>query len=44
MEELKKQWLPRGAAGGLAGLAAHVLLGYLLGCFSLIGPDRKSVV
>ena len=38
MEELKKQWLPRGAAGGLAGLAAHVLLGYLLGCFSLIGP------
>lgn len=26
--------------GALIGLAAHLLLGYLLGCFSLIGPSR----
>lgn len=38
MAEIKKQWLPRALAGGLAGVAAHVLLG----CFSLIGPASFS--
>ena len=40
MKELRKQWLPRGLIGGCAGVALHVLLGYLLGCFSLIGPSH----
>ncbi len=38
MTEFKKYWLPRGLIGVLIGIAAHVLLGYLLGCFSLFGP------
>ena len=38
MEKYKKQWLLRSVAGGCAGVAFHVLLGYLLGSFSLIGP------
>lgn len=36
--EDKKQAAVRILAGGLAGVAAHVLLGYLLGCISLLGP------
>ncbi len=42
MENVKKQWLPRILIGGAAGAAAHLLLGYLLGCFSLIGPAGFS--
>lgn len=42
MTETKRQWLVRVLAGGLAGIAAHLLLGYLLGCFSLIGPAGFS--
>lgn len=42
MEEIKKQWLPRALIGGCTGAAAHVLLGYLLGCFSLFGPAHFS--
>lgn len=42
MEEFKKHWLPRALTGALIGVALHVLLGYLLGCFSLIGPARFS--
>ena len=42
MEEFKKQWLPRALVGGCAGIAAHVLLGCLLGCFSLMGPASFS--
>ncbi len=38
MEELKRQWLPRVLIGGCIGIAAHILLGYLLGCFNLFGP------
>ncbi len=38
MEELKRQWLPRVLIGGGIGIAAHILLGYLLGCFNLFGP------
>ena len=38
MTNTKRQWLIRAAVGALAGVAAHVLLGYALGCFSLIGP------
>ncbi len=38
MTDTKRQWLIRALAGALAGIAAHVLLGYALGCFSLIGP------
>lgn len=38
MENVKRQWLCRILIGGLAGVAAHILLGYLLGCFSLLGP------
>ncbi len=38
MEELKRQWLPRVLIGGCIGIAAHLLLGYLLGCFNLFGP------
>ena len=40
MEEFKKQWFPRTLAGAAAGIAAHVLLGYVLGSFSLFGPAR----
>jgi len=40
MTEFKKHWLPRILAGGCAGIALHVLLGYLLGCFSLFGPSH----
>lgn len=42
MEELKRQWLPRALIGGCIGVAAHVLLGYVLGCFSLFGPAHFS--
>ena len=42
MEEFKKQWLPRVLTGALIGVALHVLLGYLLGCFSLIEPAHFS--
>ena len=38
MEELKRQWLPRVLIGGCIGIAAHILLDYLLGCFNLFGP------
>lgn len=38
MEELKKQWLPRALIGGCIGVAAHVLLGYVMGSFSIMGP------
>lgn len=38
MTDTKRQWLVRAAAGALAGVAVHLLLGYLLGCFSLFGP------
>ena len=40
MEEFKKQWVPRVLAGAAAGIAAHTLLGYVLGSFSLFGPAR----
>lgn len=40
MENYKKQWLFRSVTGGCAGVALHVLLGYLLGSFSLFGPSR----
>ena len=39
MEKIKRQWLPRAFIGGCVGVALHVLLGYLLGCFSLFGPS-----
>lgn len=42
MTDIKRQWLVRALAGALAGVAAHVLLGYVLGCFSLIGPAGFS--
>lgn len=42
MEEIKKQWLPRALIGGCIGVAAHVLLGCLLGSFSLFGPAQFS--
>lgn len=42
MEQIKNQWLPRALIGALVGVAAHVLLGYTLGCFSLIGPAGFS--
>lgn len=42
MEEIRKQWLPRALIGGCIGVAAHVLLGCLLGSFSLFGPARFS--
>ena len=35
---MKNQWLPRAFIGGCVGVALHVLLGYLLGCFNLFGP------
>ena len=35
--KIKHQWLPRAFIGGCVGIAAHVLLGYLLGTFSLFG-------
>lgn len=38
MENVKKQWLIRILAGALSGAAAHTLLGYLLGSFTLFGP------
>ena len=34
----KKQALARALTGALAGVAAHVLLGYLMGSFSVFGP------
>lgn len=40
MTDRKKQWLVRTLAGAAAGIAAHVLLGYVLGSFSLFGPAR----
>lgn len=40
MSEFKKQWLVRALIGGVAGLAAHLLLGYVLGSFSIIGPSH----
>ena len=40
MEKIKRQWLCRILTGALAGVAAHVLLGYVLGSFSLFGPAR----
>lgn len=42
MNDVKRQWLSRALIGGCIGVAAHVLLGYLLGCFSLFGPARFS--
>ena len=39
MEEIKRQWL-RALIGACVGAAVHVLLGYLLGCFSLFGPSH----
>ena len=42
MTDTKRQWLVRGLIGALAGVAVHVLLGYLLGCFSLSGPSGFS--
>ena len=42
MNDVKRQWLPRAVIGGCMGVAAHVLLGYLLGCFNLFGPARFS--
>lgn len=35
----KKQALGRALAGAAAGVALHLLLGYLMGCFSLFGPS-----
>ena len=42
MANTKRQWLIRALAGALAGIAAHILLGYALGCFSPIGPASFS--
>ena len=42
MHDIKRQWLCRILIGALAGIAAHLLLGYLLGCFSLFGPAHFS--
>lgn len=36
----RTQALRRALAGGLVGVAAHLLLGYLLGSISLFGPTR----
>ena len=36
----KKQMLIRAFIGGCIGVALHVLLGYLLGCFTLFGPSH----
>lgn len=36
----KPQWLVRILIGGVLGAAAHVLLGYLMGAFSLFGPGH----
>mgnify|MGYP002510110222 CR=1 FL=1 len=38
MTETKRQWLVRALIGALAGAAAHVLLGYVMGSFSIMGP------
>lgn len=38
----KKQALIRALIGAAAGVALHVLLGYLMGCFSLFGPASFS--
>lgn len=40
MTNTKKQWLVRALVGALAGVAAHVLLGYILGSFSILGPSH----
>ena len=42
MANTKRQCLIRALAGALAGIAAHILLGYALGCFSPIGPASFS--
>lgn len=42
MHDIKRQWLCRILIGALAGIAAHLLLGYLLGCFNLFGPASFS--
>ena len=39
MDSEKRQWLTRILLGALAGVAAHLLLGLLLGSFSLLGPS-----
>ena len=38
MDKNRKRWLVRSLIGGCVGVAFHVLLGYLLGCFTLTGP------
>lgn len=38
MTETKRQWFVRALIGALAGAAAHVLLGYVMGSFSIMGP------
>ena len=42
MTNAKRQWLVRTLAGAGAGVAAHLLVGYLLGSFSLTGPAHFS--
>ena len=42
MTNAKRQWLVRTLAGAGAGVAAHLLVGCLLGCFSLTGPAHFS--
>ena len=42
MHDIKRQWLCRILIGALVGIAAHILLGYLLGCFNLFGPAHFS--
>lgn len=40
MRDTKGQWLVRAAIGAGAGVASHVLLGYILGSFNIMGPAR----
>ncbi len=40
MTQTQKSWLARILLGAALGIAAHVLLGYCLGSFSLIGPSH----
>lgn len=40
MTELKRYWLPRVVIGALLGVAGHLLLGYFLGSFSIMGPSN----
>ena len=42
MTNAKRQWLVRTLAGAGAGVAAHLRVGCLLGCFSLTGPAHFS--